>query len=84
MRRREFLAGAGGFSVVVLAGKLPAMAREELPADEVRRQLERAAPAAARLAAGRPSARRLRPRGPAAQQDDSPGRGLQPAAARPL
>ena len=52
MKRRDFLTGVGGFSVVVLAHKLPAAPAEQLPADEIRRQFEHVAPAAARRAPG--------------------------------
>jgi hypothetical protein len=52
MKRRDLLTGLGGFSVVVLAHKLPAAPAGQPPADEIRRQLERVAPAAAKRAPG--------------------------------
>ena len=52
MKRRDLLTGLGGFSVVVLAHKLPATPVDQLPADEIRRQFERTAPAAAKRAPG--------------------------------
>jgi len=52
MKRRDLLTGLGGFSVVVLAHKLPAAPADQPPVDEIRRQFERTAPAAARRAPG--------------------------------